>query len=216
MNSGIYKIESIKEPDKFYIGSAEKLNLRKNQHWSLLRLGKHYNNYLRNYCNKHGLESLQFIVIKECTIDNLLIEEQHYIDTLSPVFNGRKIAESNRRHVFSEEVKKNMSKSQQEWRIGRDLSIKLTKEVCDKILELKQQGLKNREISEQLNVSLPSISKVIKPITTYSYKLTIDKIQKIKELINKKEMLLQDIAKEYNVNPSVISNIKAGRLHKNI
>lgn len=213
---GIYKIESNIEPEKFYIGSSSNLEHRERQHLSMLRNSTHFATYLQNYVNKNGIDSINFSIIEECNLENIIIKEQFYIDTLKPIFNSRLTAESNRGHKFSDNTKSNMSKAQQNWRKDKTVIIKLTEEVCNKILKLKEQGLKNKEIALQLNISLPSISKIIKPITKYSYKLTTNKVKEIKGLINENKMLLQDIAKEYNVNPSVISNIKAGRLHKNI
>lgn len=213
--SGIYKIQSTIN-SKFYIGSAERLNCRKNQHFSDLRLNKHYNKHLQRHYNKYGKDSLKFLVIEECEIDDLVTKEQYYIDTLKPKFNGRKIAESNRGHKFSEKTKKNMSIAQKKWRNGRDLSITLTKEVKNRVLELKKQGLKNREIHEILNISMTSISNIIKPITKYKFKLSTKDILEIKNLVTQSNLKLKEIAKLYNLNPSIISNIKAGRLHKNI
>lgn len=213
---GIYKIQSNIELDKFYIGSSSNLEHRERQHLSMLKNNNHFANYLQNYVNKNGIDSINFYIIEECNLEDIINREQYYINILKPVFNSRITAESNRGHKFSNNTKLNMSKAQQNWRKDKVITIKLTEEICNKVLELKQKGLTNEEISKIVNLSLPSISKIIKPITKYSYKLTIDKVKKIKELIKENKMLLQDIAKEYNVNPSVISNIKAGRLHKNI
>lgn len=213
---GIYKIQSNIEPEKFYIGSSSNLLHRKRQHLSMLKNNNHFAIYLQNYVNKNGIDSITFHIIEECNINDIITREQFYLDNLKPIFNSRLIAESNRGHKFSDKVKKNMSKAQQNWRKNNVVRIKLTDEVCNKVLELKKQNLTNEEISKIVGLSLPSISKIIKSITKYSYKLTVDKVKEIKELIKENKMLLQDIAKEYDVNPSVISNIKAGRLHKNI
>lgn len=213
--SGIYKIQSTIEPEKFYIGSSVNLQNRKRQHYSMLKLNKHDATYLQNYYNKHGKESLIFHIIEECCQEKLIQREQYYIDTLNPVFNSRKNAESNFGHKFSEEVKQNMSNAQKEWRKGKDLSIKLTKELCNEVLELKSKGLKNQEIALKLNISLPSVSKIIKPISNKLRKLNEIRVKEIKKLISL-NYSFKSISNKYGVSESVISNINAGRMWKNV
>lgn len=213
--SGIYKIQSTIELEKFYIGSSVNLQNRKRQHYSMLKLNKHDATYLQNYYNKHGKESLIFHIIEECCQEKLIQREQYYIDTLNPVFNSRKNAESNFGHKFSEEVKQNMSNAQKEWRKGKDLSIKLTKELCNEVLELKSKGLKNQEIALKLNISLPSVSKIIKPISNKLRKLNEIRVKEIKKLISL-NYSFKSIGNKYGVSESVISNINAGRMWKNI
>lgn len=213
--SGIYKIQSTIELEKFYIGSSVNLQNRKRQHYSMLKLNKHDATYLQNYYNKHGKESLIFHIIEECCQEKLIQREQYYIDTLNPVFNSRKNAESNFGHKFSEEVKQNMSNAQKEWRKGKDLSIKLTKELCNEVLELKSKGLKNQEIALKLNISLPSVSKIIKPISNKLRKLNEIRVKEIKKLISL-NYSFKSIGNKYGVSESVISNINAGRMWKNV
>ena len=213
--SGIYKIQSIIEPEKFYIGSSVNIQSRKRQHFSMLKLNKHDAIYLQNYYNKYGKESLSFHIIEECNQDQLIIREQYYIDNLNPIFNSRKNAESNFGHKFSERVKQNMSNAQKEWRKGKDLSIKLTKKLCDEVLELKSKGLKNQEIALKLNISLPSVSKIIKPISNKLRKLNEIKVKEIKKLISL-NYSFKSIGNKYGVSESVISNISAGRVWKNV
>ena len=215
LKSGIYKITSIID-GKTYIGSTESFNVRKSHHFSDLKLNKHYNKHLQRHYNKYGKESLVFEIIEKCIIDELISREQYYIDSLKPVFNGRKVAEANRGHVFSKEVRQNMSEAQRKWREGKDLSIKVTKEIKECVLQLKESGLTSFEISKIVNLSYPTISKIIKPISKYKFKLSKDNVLEIKKLILINEITLQAIADKFNINPSVVSNIKAGRLHKNI
>lgn len=213
--SGIYKIQSIAEPEKFYIGSSVNIQSRKRQHFSMLKLNKHDATYLQNYYNKHGKESLVFHIIEECCQEKLTQREQYYIDILNPIFNSRKNAESNYGHKFSEEVKQNMSNAQKEWRKGKNLSIKLTKELCNEVLELKSKGLKNQQIALKLNISLPSVSKIIKPISNKLRKLDEIKVKEIKKLISL-NYSFKSIGNKYGVNESVISNINVGRMWKNV
>ncbi len=95
IKSGIYKIQSKTEEQKFYIGSSVNLSKRKAGHFYLLKRNKSHAKYLQNYYNKYGEDSLTFVILEECPIDQLLKKEQEYLDKLLPRFNHRKIAESN-------------------------------------------------------------------------------------------------------------------------
>lgn len=108
--SGIYKIQSKIHPDRYYIGSGGNLRKRWIQHLTKLKQGNH-NPKLQSHYNKYGEEDLIFIIIEPCFSEFLVIREQYYIDTLTPFFNIRKIANSNLGIKFSDETKKKLSKS---------------------------------------------------------------------------------------------------------
>lgn len=89
----VYIIVSIKCPDRFYIGSTIDFNQRKSKHLSMLRNRRHYNRFLQNHADKHGLEDLNISLIEELTSsEGILQREQFYIDLFNPQFNGTKIA----------------------------------------------------------------------------------------------------------------------------
>ncbi len=69
--SGIYAIVNLKT-EKFYIGSAVKLNSRKSLHLNQLRKGKHHSKYLQNSYNKHGEECFIFKVLEYVEDENNL------------------------------------------------------------------------------------------------------------------------------------------------
>ena len=92
--SGVYKIQSILNPEKFYIGSSQNIGRRFTEHKHHLLRNTHYNIKLQRYVNKHGIENLVFLIIEPCLPDFLLIREQFYIDTLNPFFNINPNAES--------------------------------------------------------------------------------------------------------------------------
>lgn len=126
--SGIYKILNI-ENGKFYIGSAVALNIRKNNHFSLLRYNKHFNQKLQASFNKYGEENFKFEIIEKCDKNNLINKEQYYVDILKPKLNLRtkivnsplgtkqskkhkqKISNALTGRIRSEEHKKNLSLS---------------------------------------------------------------------------------------------------------
>jgi len=87
LKSGIYKIQSVKDPDKFYIGSAVNLYNRRNRHFSELRLNMHYNQKLQRFYNKYGQNCLTFEILLLCPISELLAWEQHFLNFTQPYFN---------------------------------------------------------------------------------------------------------------------------------
>jgi group I intron endonuclease len=108
--TGIYMIRSKVKPSKFYIGSAVNIGKRWECHKYDLNKSKHPNRRIQNHCNKYGACDLLFTVIHECDKEDLIKNEQHYIDTLKPIFNIRKKAENNLglHWKISEEGRQNM------------------------------------------------------------------------------------------------------------
>lgn len=111
MKSGIYQIKNLVN-GKIYVGSASTLRNRKCNHFSDLRDNKHPNARLQNSYNKYGRSNFEFSIIEYCSKDKLVEREQHYIDTLDPYFNIRRIANSNLGFKFTEESKLKMSLAQ--------------------------------------------------------------------------------------------------------
>lgn len=101
-NPAIYKIETI---SGFYIGSAVKPRDRKNQRLSHLRRGIHANTMLQRAFDKYGENGLNFSILEECGVDDLLNREQFYLDTLNPKYNILREAGRVTGFVMSEESK---------------------------------------------------------------------------------------------------------------
>lgn len=80
---GIYKIIN-KVNGKFYIGSSDRLEKRKYEHWKLLKSGKHFNSHLQNAWNLYGENNFEFIIVEECEPSVQFEREQFYLDTLNP------------------------------------------------------------------------------------------------------------------------------------
>ncbi len=85
--SGIYKIQSILNPLKIYIGSSISIKSRINEHLSDLRRNDHPNKKLQNHFNKYGEKDLVFSIVKECESKELITNEQYFIDSYKPFFN---------------------------------------------------------------------------------------------------------------------------------
>lgn len=93
--SGIYKIQSIKKPDRIYIGSSVNVSNRWKGHLRDLKNGKHHSKKLQRHYDKYGVSDLHFSLLIGCDKDNLIPNEQFFIDSYTPYFNVRITANSN-------------------------------------------------------------------------------------------------------------------------
>jgi len=98
---------------RVYIGSALRLGRRKVDHFKTLRAGTHHNSHLQRSFNKHGDDSFEFSVIEFCSVDSLIIREQHYIDLhgIGSLYNIMPIAGSSLGRVATAETRKKMSEN---------------------------------------------------------------------------------------------------------
>ncbi len=105
--AGIYQI--VAPSGNFYIGSSLNVPRRFHHHRSEMRSGRHHNSSLVAVARKYGIDALRFEMIC-CALDKAhLIElEQHFIDTLRPVYNATKVARS---AACDDEVRERMSQS---------------------------------------------------------------------------------------------------------
>lgn len=84
---GIYKIQSISQPEKFYIGSSIDIFARWYSHKLGLKRNKHHSVKLQEHYNKYGLDDLIFTILIECDKRLIAVTEQSYLDDLKPYFN---------------------------------------------------------------------------------------------------------------------------------
>jgi group I intron endonuclease len=82
----VYKISNLVD-DRVYIGSAVDFKRRKREHVNDLKSNRHANIHLQRFCNKYGLNLLQFEVIEECRDDVVLEREQLLLDSTKNLFN---------------------------------------------------------------------------------------------------------------------------------
>lgn len=120
---GIYIIKSILKPDRFYIGSSVQVTKRWKQHIRDLRGNRHHSKKMQRHFNKYGEGDLVFSMLLECDINSIIKNEQIFLDSLSPFFNGSKIANPSlspnrkghipwnkgKRNIYSPETIKKMS-----------------------------------------------------------------------------------------------------------
>jgi len=169
-SSAIYKIFSITNPSKFYIGSAINFNKRKLSHLNGLRRQKHPNKKLQNHFNKYGESDLAFEIIELVNDKDIILKrEQVYIDCLNPAFNictsatspniGRKHSEETKQKMkadrkglnlgvkFSQQHRQNMSAAKKGTKpsLGRVLSEETKNKIRQSVIALNRKGIKQSD-----------------------------------------------------------------------
>lgn len=81
--SGIYVILH-KKSGKIYLGQAQNIRKRWNEHKRDLIKGDHHNIYLQRSWNKYGAKAFQFKILERCAVNQLDEREQHYLDVYIP------------------------------------------------------------------------------------------------------------------------------------
>lgn len=174
----IYKIKNLLNGD-FYIGSTQNLVKRYYTHLYDMRKNRNTCVKLVRAVNKYGEENFSFEIIEKCNIDNILICEQHYLDTLTPKYNISRKAGSNLGIKRSEEVKLKKSILQKEkwgneeyrnnhlkelsknWKKGSSHKMaKITEEDVKKIKLKIKEGVSAKQISNCLNLSYYSVKDI--------------------------------------------------------
>ena len=110
-DSGIYQIENQVNGNR-YIGSAVSLRHRQYRHLCDLRHGRHGNQHLQRAFDKYGETAFVFSVLEDVEDAlQLLLREQHYLDTLKPEYNIESIAGSPLGVRRSAETRRNISEA---------------------------------------------------------------------------------------------------------
>lgn len=147
---GIYKIQSKIKPERLYIGSSTNIERRWSSHRYLLSVNRHCSIILQNHVNKYGFKDLEFTIILLCKKDELIKQEQYYVDLYDPYFNIIKNI-GNNKFGFSEEVRKEMSERMKKRppRIG----YKMSEETKAKISASKKGKKASPETKRKLKLS---------------------------------------------------------------
>jgi group I intron endonuclease len=93
-SSGIYMIQSFSKPERTYIGSAVNIQQRWWVHLCNLRKNKHHSSKLQHHYNKYGEKDLNFIILICCGKEDLIKNEQYFLDSHKTYFNTNIIASS--------------------------------------------------------------------------------------------------------------------------
>lgn len=76
---GIYKIENL-ITHQVYIGKSLSINKRIHDHKYCLNNNKHINSYLQNSWNKYGENNFIFVILEECSEENINEREKYWIN----------------------------------------------------------------------------------------------------------------------------------------
>lgn len=86
---GIYQI-NVK--NNIYVGSSKNINRRYWEHLWKLKNKKHPNTHMQNLYDKYQENSFVLSVLEKCDIENLIINEQKWIEKLNPNINKAPVA----------------------------------------------------------------------------------------------------------------------------
>lgn len=137
--SCIYEIRNIIN-NNVYIGRTCCFHRRQLEHLSLLISNSHYNKYLQNSFNKHGIKNFKFEIISTCPEEYLIKLEQWFINNLNPNYNSKLEAGTNI------------------WFNRKSLDIDLEKEI----INLYKLGFTIKKITNKFNITGRVISKLLR------------------------------------------------------
>lgn len=162
MSGGVYAIKN-KKNGKVYVGSTQDLRIRKNQHFSDLRCGRHPNTYLQRSFSKHGESAFEWIVLEEVESIDVLAEcELSWInkldatnssigfnialDTVSPMRGREHPSAGKKRPQVSGQSHHNS---------------KLTEHDVREIFRLHENGMNQGEIAEKFGIKRGNVSMIL-------------------------------------------------------
>lgn len=215
---GIYRIINLAN-GKVYVGKSGNILERWNNHRKDLRSNKKRpNEHLQNSWNLYGKENFVFMVIEECSLEQLKEKEEYYINLFESYksekgYNIKKISSGLERH--SEETKKKISEANK----GKTVS-----EKTRYLMSLASSGRKwteeqKRNLSEVRknnyeNSNLCELNKTYKGENNPNSKLTVQEIVEIREKF-KSGRRKASLAREYKVGWSTIHRV-VNRIHWDI
>lgn len=207
--SGIYVIKNTIN-GKEYIGSAISLYNRFHTHKCQLINRTHSNNKLLRSYKKYGDESFVFEIIELCEKKDLIIREQFWIDTKTPVLNICKIAGNTLGFKLSKKTKNHLSDVKKGKTTQSMLGKKHKQSTKDLIgKKAKERGVSKNflEASKLANTGRKHSKVVRDKMALKQRKITptqsVDIIEK--RLIGIYQM---DIAKEYGISQRLVVRVE--------
>ena len=187
--SGIYQIANNMN-GKIYIGSAVNLHGRFRSHLCRLKKGNHHSIYLQRAWNIDGAKNFVFIVLEDVpNVKQLLTRENYYFQTMKPEYNMTPIAGSILGLKRSKETRRKISaaeKGKQKW---------LGKKHRSETKEKMRRAKKGKKLGE----------------ANQNSKLTTPEVMEIKKRLATEYRTQAQIARDYGVTPTLITNIKKGK-----
>lgn len=140
--TGIYCIRNLID-GRFYIGSAARdITKRWKDHRKTLRADEHANFRLQAAWRFYGEDNFRFAVVEECSAEQCIAREQHFIDIFDPEYNICRIAGSSLGLRRTEATRARISAVT----AGRKLSPEWRKKIGD--------ALRGRHVSPEARATL--------------------------------------------------------------
>lgn len=204
---GIYGIKNIVN-DKIYIGkTGMNFGDRWDSHKSLLRNNKHDNQYLQNAWNKYGSDSFEFIIVEECSIEELDDREKYWIKHYKEQNLSYNILDggdgfNNLGTHLSEETKRKIGEKNRINNLGRKHSEETKKKMSEAHKGYKptpEAIAKTAEASRKAMQANPPLAK-----------LTPDDVRQVRRL-NEEGVKSKVIAEKFGVTYQCIRDIILGK-----
>lgn len=162
MAAGIYSITHVSS-GRMYIGSSTRIHFRWNQHRASLNRGDHHSKYLQRVWDKYGSDAFKFQIERECSVSELELLEQEYIDTYQPEFNTCPVSGTTRGIKHSEEHKRKISEaSRKMWAERKEEILAKRPPVSEETrqkMSRSQKGLKKRPHTEEFKRRMSEVRK---------------------------------------------------------
>tara|TARA_R110000824_G_scaffold157881_1_gene331445 strand:+ start:264 stop:905 length:642 start_codon:yes stop_codon:yes gene_type:complete len=187
---GIYQVLNLVN-GKRYVGSASRLDTRRNTHWCQLRGGYHCNKHFQSAWNLYGEQAFRFEVLLVCDKENLLLYEQRFLDTWNPEYNKCPTAISSLGSICSEETKQRISRA--------------------------KKGVPHK--NKRVGVKFPDKRKrdCARPGERHGMaKLTEQQAKEVLLLCSQGELMMKEIAAQFSVSFSCVADLKYGRSWKHL
>ena len=204
---GIYGIKNLVN-NKIYIGkTGMNFGDRWDSHKSLLRNNKHDNQYLQNAWNKYGAESFDFIIVEECSIEELDDREKYWIKYYKDQKLSYNILDggdgfNNLGTHLSEETKRKIGEKNRINGLGRKASEETRKKMSESHKGYKptpEAIAKTAEASRKAMQANPPLAK-----------LTPEDVREVRRL-NDNGIKSKDIAEKFGVSYQCIRDIILGK-----
>lgn len=200
---GVYQIRNI-QTGELYIGCSKNVGVRWGPHVSLLRNNRHHSSRLQAAWNEYGEENFALEIVEQCDKSSLRDREKHWIETLEPIYNG-----PNGCLGMDEESRLRKRKRQSVAARRRGIS----KAQQKKMQAALRERLKRKPRAKTTDETRQRMSKShrIRLKENGGAKLNVEQVREIRAKLDAGQ-LGKDLARQYGVSPSVISDIKNGKL----
>lgn len=155
MDTGVYCITDTKSGRR-YVGSAVSFKKRWREHRNSLKRGQHHSQFMQRTFHARS-DAFSFQVLLYCSIDNLLMYEQRFLDAWKPEFNTSPVAGSQLGYRHTADTRKKMSMSR-----PKDFSPMTGKKHTEETKARISENRKGKGGGEQTPERRANISKALK------------------------------------------------------